>query len=374
MGYKRIEDKPGFLEIDEKESRIVQKAFDYFLRYETLSKTARELNKDGVIVPKYQQGGGHRLGFFTVDVLRRILHNKAYKGVKKYLDENGERKEAKAVWMPIIKTPKFDRVQDILKKNRYRKKPFKASRFPYLLTGLTICKTCGQIMCGTSAFGKYKTRYNYYTHGWASKKASTLTAENFKCNPHRVSAKKLEEVVLENVHCLASNHKFAAKIMEKARKIHAQDVNNKEIKRLQSKISGYNSGLEALVQRLAELPKNISASFIYKQMETLGDAKKQALERLQGLEGKRGPYSELPADFKDYQRFTAFISKVLKEQTESEKKAKILKRLIHRIEVETKSVIVHYYVGQDSIRMGENFPCPDFFMLKSSDTLTIGGA
>ena len=308
-----------------------------------------------------------------MDVLHRILKNKTYKGVKEYSDENGERREVKAVWKPIIESSKFERVQEILRKNRYRKKPFKTSRYPYLLSGFTHCKSCGDFLCGASAFGKKKTRYNYYVHGWASKKGSTFTKETFKCNPHRVSAGKLEKVVLINVHALACDEKFAEKIMEKAKKIHTSDGNNKEIKRLQSRISGYNTNLEALVERLAELPKSVSASLIYKQMEKLEELKKETLVRLSGLQRRSGPCHELPADFKDFRHFTAFVGKALGEATEPEAKAKILKRLIHKVEVGTDRVTIHYYVGEDAMGSGSHSSRSYFSESMCSGSLTNGG-
>ena len=362
------------MEIDKENEGTIKKAFDYFLKHETLSKAAKELNNDGVTVAKFKQGGGrHRLGFFTVDVLHRILKNKAYAGIKGYSDEKGERKEATAVWKAIINPAVFERVQEILRKNRYRKKPFKVSRFPYLLSGLTYCKSCGDSLCGASAFGKKKTRYNYYVHGWASKKGSTYAKETFKCNPHRVPAGKLEKVVLKNIHALATDKAFAEKIMERARKIHAEDGNNKEIKRLQSRISGYKANLDALVERLAELPKSVSASLIYKQMEKLEDAKKQAVSELEGLQRIKGPYRELPADFRDFRSFTAFVGKALKEASDPEVKAKIIKRLIHKVEVGVDRVKIHYFVGEDTVGSGSHSPRSFSSMSVCSGSLTNGG-
>ena len=65
--------------------------------------------------------------------------------------EEGRRKEVKAVWPPIINAATFDRVQEILKGNRWRKKPLGDKIHPYILTGLIRCKTCGDPMCGVSS-------------------------------------------------------------------------------------------------------------------------------------------------------------------------------------------------------------------------------
>ena len=41
LGYNRIEGKPGYLEIDKENAKMIRKAFDYFLSHETLSKDGK---------------------------------------------------------------------------------------------------------------------------------------------------------------------------------------------------------------------------------------------------------------------------------------------------------------------------------------------
>ena len=209
LGYKLIPDKPGHLAIDEGQAEVVRKAFDYFLEYETLSRAAKALNQDGVKIEKRMRGGGGktRVGFFTVDVLRTILRNKYYKGIREYKDGD-ETLEAKGAWSPIVETGKFDRVQEILKSNFRKRKPFVPTRRPYILAGITVCQTCGRSLSGANAQGKRK-KYAYYTHGYANKKATTMAETPHRCDPNRVSADKLEEIVLANVRELAANEQMA---------------------------------------------------------------------------------------------------------------------------------------------------------------------
>ena len=372
LGYKRNTERPGFLEIDEKEAETVRAAFDYFLKYETLSRTAKELNKDGVTLSKHKKGGGNfRLGFFTVDVLHRILRRKAYIGLRDYID--GSKKiDVKAVWRPIVDARKFARVQEMLSENRHSKKPFSCKKtFPYILTGIVSCQTCGDPMCGGSAHGKYK-KYAYYIHGWASKKCSTMIRPAFKCNPHRVSASKLEEAVFKNIRSLVENPGFVKEMMEKVKRVHQQNGTNKEMKRLKLKVSSCNASLEALAERLGELPSAVSAKPIYGQMEKLEKAKAEALERLQELESNSGPAQELPADFEDYQKFLNFMGKALSAQTAPEIKAKILKRLLYKVEITPQGAILRYYVGKNKIGRVEKSTSPHFFDSECSDTLTNG--
>ena len=283
-----------------------------------------------------------------MDNLHNILTNKTYKGIKVYRDGE-EVREVKAVWEAIIDPPQFDRVQEILGKNRTKKKPFVMQRYPYILSSLTFCTHCGDIMCGKSAHGRDR-KYGYYEHSWGSKKGSTLTASTFKCDPHRVPATKLEKVVLDNVYNLMRNPEFARGIIEEAQKVHAEDGGQKEVKRLQSKVSGYNSNLEALAERLSELPKGVSASVIFNQMEKLEVAKKEALERISYLRKGSGDFQELPAEFNNYWSFLELVSKVLGEKTKPEVKAKVIERLVHKVEVGMDKVRIHYYAGEEFLQ------------------------
>ena len=350
LGYRLIPEKKGFLEIDPDRAETVKLAFKYFLKYETLSQTAKKLNEDGIKINRLMQGGGRwsRLDFFTVDNLYTTLTNKTYKGIKVYRDGE-EVREVKAVWKPIIEPTQFDRVQEILGKNRIRKKPFVVKRYPYILSGLTSCTHCGDVMCGKSAHGRSR-KYGYYEHSWSSKKGSTLTASTFKCDPHRVPATKLEKVVLDHIHNLIKSPKLIRGIVEEAQKIHAEDGGQKEMKRLQIKVSGYNSNLEALVERLSELPKGVSASIIFNQMEKLEIAKKEALDKISVLKGSSGGFRELPIDFQSYQSFLGLVDKVLGKSTNPEVKASIIKRLVHKVEVGIDKVKIHYYAGEDSLQ------------------------
>lgn len=133
VGYKLIENKPGFLEIDLEQAKVVKIAFETFLKEESLSTAAKWLNKNGYSLKKAMQGGGNkaRTGAFHVDNLHRMLTNIAYIGKKKY-KENGEEKIATAVWEPLVDEITFERVQNKLKKNKSRKKPHSKTRYPYL--------------------------------------------------------------------------------------------------------------------------------------------------------------------------------------------------------------------------------------------------
>ena len=129
FGYQLIKNKPGYLDINHKQAKIVKKAFEIFIKEESLMKTARWLNDHGYKLERRMSGGGGewRLDFFTCSNLRYILVNRAYIGVKIFY-ENGEEQETKAVWEPIVDKAIFKKTSNLLGNGKARKKPLSPQR------------------------------------------------------------------------------------------------------------------------------------------------------------------------------------------------------------------------------------------------------
>ncbi len=60
----------------------------------------------------------------------------------------------------------------------------------------------------------------------------------------------------------------------------------------------------------------------------------------------RGFSGDLPVDFTHYQKFLKLVKDAFKESAKSEEKAKIIKRLVYKVEVGLDSIKIHYYAGQ----------------------------
>ena len=374
FGYQLIQGKPGYLATNEKQAVVVRKAFEAFLKEETLQKTAKWLNANGYQLEKAMSGGGRnmRLDFFTIDNLHHILRNKMYKGVKTF-KENGEEREAKAVWEPIIEPRVFNKVQEILGANKSRKKSHSARRYPYLLTGITFCEKCGDHLSGKSAWGKTK-KIGYYEHSWSTKRNSTLTKKTFDCGgQRRFLARKLEELVLSEVERLITHGSFARELLLEAQKVHQACQGIQETQRLKAQVYGFSSQLEALAERLSQLPKSVSATPIFKQMERVEKAKTKAEKQLEEMQKQGHQTNDPPIGMKSYTTFLSSLKHLIKG-SDPEIKAKIIKRLIHRIEVGEKKVKIFYNVDEDSLlrepmHLGSRlFLCP-----KSGKVLEFSG-
>ncbi len=346
VGYKIIPDKPGYLEVDEEMAKLVRAAFTAFLKEGALSPAAIWLNNNGYRLRKNMQGGGRlkRVGYFTVDNLNAILRNKIYLGIKVY-KHKGEVKEAKAVWPALVDDVSFKRIGKILDKNRCRYKPHKEGRLPYVLTGLCHCMNCNSGMPGKSATGNVG-KVGYYEHSWATKKDSTLSKKIFKCEPHRVPAKKLEPFVLEKFRVLMSDKFFMKKILEKVKLKHEVNPLRKDEERFKAKIFGINSQIEGLAERLAELPKTVSAAPIYKQMELLENLRKENQEALANLRTTGRTSLDRMVSLEKFEDFASHYQKYLLEATVTEQK-QMLKKFIHKIEVGVDSVKIHWIVDLD---------------------------
>lgn len=346
LGYKKNHEKSGYLEVDQEHAPTVKLAFDTFLKEGSLSRTARWLNDNGHKSKAHLEGGGSkmRLGHFTVDNLQILLRNKSYIGVKAYR-QKGEWKETKAVWEAIVDEAVFHRVNEMLTKNKNKLKPInERTKHPYILSGVSFCMTCGDFMPGKSATGR-NGKVPYYEHSWATKRESCLSKKTFKCDPHRVQAKKIEPLVWEEFCRFLDSKEFILSLMEKVKALHGQNDEEQERKRLKAKIGGLSSQLDALGERLAILPKSVSPGPLFKQMEKLEAAKKEHQERL--LEVKEMNLEQRLVSLETFESFANQAARTLKETTDFNVRRMILQKFIRRVEIGIDSVKIYWNLDKE---------------------------
>lgn len=354
IGYRSVEGRPGHLEIDPEEAEIIKKVFQTFLREGSVSKTAKWMNDNGYSAPRMIHGGGNkaRIGHFVVGNTRKILANKTYIGIVEY-PTGGQISEAKAVWGKIIDKVTFSQVQKLIKNNHRKKKPTNPSRYPYILSGLVFCKKCGDVMCGKSAHGR-NGKVGYYEHSWSMRKNSTLTKKVFECEMFkRVPAKKLEPFIEKEVLKLITNEKFAKELIEEAQKVHNENYSLKSEKlSLKKEISSYSAQTEALAERIATLPIDVPIDPLYKMLKKLEQETNRAKKEYQELEKKDGIGVDTPAEIVSYKKFLSTLNGLWKELDKGsiELRTRLIKRLIHRIEIDNNGVEIHFHVGNHQIK------------------------
>ena len=349
VGYMRVQDKPGYLMIDEEVAETVRVAFKAFIREGALMTACKWLNEQGHRLKRGREGGGNRSrsGYFTVDNLQAILRNKIYIGVKHY-KQKGELKEAEAVWPPIVDREVFDEANAILTKNKSCNKNAMADRYPYILSGFVSCKTCGDRLLGKSAHGKYE-KFGYYEHAWATRKGAHVPGFKHHCNPYRVPAKEIEPLVWQSIVELLTSEKIAGALLDEAVKSHRRNPGSKEAEKCRQTVFSVDQQIETLAERLSSLPATISPTPIFKQMEKLEGIKNEAQSKLTQLD-KAGATVDLPAELKDYKLFLASLREILKESDCPKTRTYIVRQLVKSVQVSPEAVFINFMTGTSYVR------------------------
>lgn len=370
FGY-RISATRGSLDIHPEEAEIVKIAFKAFLEQGTLSSACLWLNENGYSLRKKMQGSGWvRTGHFKTDTLHTILTSKNYIGIKVFSTKAGK-KEAKAVWKPIIDETTFDRVREKLSKNHCAKKPESVSRYPFILTEVIYCGACGEKMSGRSAHGKNK-KHPYYEHGRRTKIQSGLAEKIYNCDPHRIPATKAEELVWEDIEQVLSGD-LSEDLLQAVMKKKSQMSFTNEIERLKNKTYSINAQTESLTLRLSELPREVSAAPIYKQMQRLETDKRELEEKILKLKDDESD-KEIPTDAISYNKLLDVLKDLKASGITTAKKQKIVTSLVERIEIFTDRIEIHYGLGRSKIKRELAFA--DSHLLSPvlcSTSLTFGG-
>lgn len=275
LGYKVSGNRDGRLDVVISEAETVRDIFKTFLAEGTLASTTKALNKRKIQLVRKKEGGGQaRTGVVMLESLYKMLTNPVYIGVRSFV-ENGKEQQVKAQWEPIINEEIFNRVGEILRKNKSRKKT-SPKRWPYLLSGILYC-SCGHRMSGKSAHGN-GGKIAYYDHTWSAKIENVTADKSKRCNPQRVLAEKLEPVVWRAVKDFLLKPEFFTEILLEAQSQSEIHTPKQDIERKQNKIYEINMQLDALTERLGLLPKSVNPKHIFDQMERLS-IQKDGLEK-----------------------------------------------------------------------------------------------
>ena len=107
---------------------------------------------------------------------------------------------------------------------------------------------------------------------------------------------------------------------------------------------GIDAQLEALAERIAGLPKSVSAAPFFKQMEKIEALKAEETTKLRELEVQKGCQDE-PASIEHYSAFLKGLRAMGNDPLAEEIRKKIMHKLVTRIEVLPDTFRVHFHVG-----------------------------
>ena len=117
-------------------------------------------------------------------------------------------------------------------------------------------------MGGKSAHGK-KEKIAYYEHTWATKSQSMLSKKVFSCDPHRILAKKIEPVVWQEVKSFLLSPENAKRLFADAKQKATEAKGANEAEKIRRKIAGVVSQIEALAERIGQLPKGVDPKVLF---------------------------------------------------------------------------------------------------------------
>lgn len=146
-----------------------------------------------------------------------------------------------------------------------------------------------------------------------------------KCNPVRAPAKLLEPALWSEIINLFSEEKFAAELLNSARRAHQLNPSSKEAEKYNHVYFNVDRQLEVLAERLATLPETISATPIYKQMEKLEERKREAQSKLSELQSS-GFVKDEPCELQDFQRFLKAVSEILRRDDNLKVRQKVIRQ------------------------------------------------
>ena len=245
----------------------VRQIFKTFLKEETLAETAKQLNDQGLRLPP-KITGRSRSGFFQIDMVHHVLRNKAYIGVRVFSAKGGKSDEVKAAWGPIVDVESFERAQVLLRKNRHRKRTHLEQRYPFTLSGVCYCASCGDRMSGKSAHGR-NGKVPYYEHARMSKHQAALSKKLKQCDPYRIKAIKIEPEVWREVKRFLLEEQATREILLAAKELRPEAEKQLELDRLKKKIALAGQQIETLIERISRLPKGVDESLFLRQLEKI---------------------------------------------------------------------------------------------------------
>lgn len=345
LGYEIDPDRNGHLRVIPEEAEIVRLIFLTFLKEETLARTVKALNDSGIKIPIRVSRHRYKSSpLFRIDSVHHILRNKSYIGVRVFKSKS-ELQEAKAAWEPIIDEDIFQRVQKLLQKNRYRKRSHGSNRHPYLLSGHLFCKKCGNRLSGKSAHGR-GGKIPYYEHAWATKAHAGLNKKIFYCEPHRIQAGKIEEVVWREVKSFLTDEKIMKELLLEASQQKTSKSVDTQLNYLEKRLKGLKTQIEVLAERIGSLPKGIDPQALYEQLKKLQNQKLEVegsllIARSQQVE------PEEALELTDLKKFTESIRKHLQKAEENpDIQTTIIKKIVYKIEITINGIEIHFHVGK----------------------------
>ena len=166
---------------------------------------------------------------------------------------------------------------------------------------------------------------------------------------------------------------IAQEIITQAKKEHARIDYSQEEEKLKNKVYQLQGRMNALTERLSELPVEMDAAPIYQQMQKIAETKKELEGKILSLK-KQNVDFEMPVELSDYQKFLEMLQQDVLKAFTPQLKQKILCKLVEKVELLPEGMRIHFVVSASKIKKGLVKTGPSFnIAIRCSNSLTNGG-
>jgi len=206
LGYD-IDPTSKRLVVNKEEAERVLAIFELYLELGSIMEVLREVNARGWTLKAFstKSGGICGGGKFDRGRLHALLTNVTYTGKIRYRNEVHDGEHA-----PIIDAETFNRVQDLMRENRFSGPGKKHADHAPLLRGLLHCKACDKAM-SLSWTSKGARKYRYYVCNGAAKKGWET------CPAKSVPAAQIEQFVVGEIRAIGSDSQLVSETIAKMR-------------------------------------------------------------------------------------------------------------------------------------------------------------
>jgi site-specific DNA recombinase len=221
LGFKAVEHRPNYREIDETEKPYVEMIFKKFLELKRINRLVKYLNDNGYTTKKFVAKSGKAVGGnrWTLSSIHSLLTNRTYIGErevnKKFRTIDPENLKdderyffVEAHWPALISKELFFDVQRLLEENKKKARKY---THEYLLTGVVECAECGAKLVGKSGKG---TGGKYFYYGHMRKMVVGNDRHLHRCRIENVPALMLEEALVARLKDLSSDRELMKALVD----------------------------------------------------------------------------------------------------------------------------------------------------------------
>ena len=243
LGYDKINKE---LLKNEDEAAIVRMIFELYLRGEGSTSISKELNKNGYRTKYHKRKNGHVGGKeFTKQNIHSIITNPLYKG---FLHNCGD--PVPGNHEEIVSDQDWQKAQRFVALNADQKNLGKSQRDRYLLTGITRCGVCGELMIVRSGTSKSGARYDYYQC------ISSTRPQQKRCKNGSANTKDLEAIIIDLIAQIASSDEFTISVLEYLNRI----IDETDVSQVRREIGRLNAHLREIQITVDSLTDTISTA------------------------------------------------------------------------------------------------------------------